>query len=418
MKNLNESIQAAIKDLNFKKFTEIQNRVIPLALNKHNVIATSATGTGKTHAFLIPIFEMLDVNQKNVQAVILSPTRELAKQIYDMAIHMASFFDTPISIGRYTGGQDRLKEIEKLSKQQPQIIIGTPGKIHDLTIQTNVLKIYQAPLLVIDEADMALEIGFLEDIHRIANAMSENAQMMVFSATIPEKLKPFLKKYLKNPKTIDLSKPSIKTLDIEHRFVRVSNDDAKLEKLLSIVDTIAPYMAMIFVNKKENIDMVVRALYEKNIHVTPLHGGLEARKRKQVLREVMQSTYQYVVASDIAARGLDIEGISHIINYDIPHELDFYTHRIGRTGRMGSSGIAITLYKDKELPLLKALSDMGYKIAYKDVRSGQWVDKNPEQRMMRKTTRTEPKTHPVVKPKKVKPNYKKKLKLEQKRGRR
>ncbi len=415
MKQFKQPIQKATEDLGFKQLTDIQKRVIPLALKKHSIIATSATGTGKSHAFLIPIFEMLDVELKHVQAVILSPTRELAKQIHDMAVHMASFFDTPINIQRYTGGQDRAKELEKLTKQQPHIIIGTPGKIHDLVIQSHSLKVYHAPLLVIDEADMALEIGFLDDIYRITSAMNPKTQIMVFSATIPQKLQPFLNQFLTKPKMVDLSQTSAQSLDIEHRFVRVNSDQDKRDKLLSIIDAISPYMAMIFINKKEDIDDVVKILYQKGIKVTPLHGGLEARKRKQILREVMQLSYQYIVASDIAARGLDIEGVSHIINYDIPHDLEFYTHRIGRTGRMGHSGVAITLYKDRDLDAIETLKHTGFKIAYKDIRDGQWIDKDPDKRKKRVDTKVETTKHPLKKPKQVKPNYKKKLKSQQKK---
>ena len=192
--NINKDyVNKAIKDLGFTKFTEVQNLVIPKVLSGSDIIGCSQTGTGKTHAFLIPIFEKLDLTLNEVQVVITAPTRELAEQIYNNAVFIAKRSDKFIDIRKYIGGSNRDKEIERLKKSQPMIVIGTPGKIKDLAINENVLNIYKANMLVIDEADMALEIGFLEDIDKIAGLMGENLQMLVFSATIPEKIRPFLR---------------------------------------------------------------------------------------------------------------------------------------------------------------------------------------------------------------------------------
>ena len=182
---LKEEIVNALKDLRFNSFTPIQKEILPLALNNKSLIGQSKTGSGKTHAFLIPIFNKLDINLKECQAVILSPTRELATQIYNVCSHLNKFFDDKIDIRIYTGGSDRLKEIKKLENSQPQIVIGTPGRISDLMIKANALKAYTANTLVVDEADMAFEIGFLDDIDLIAGRL-EKPQIMVFSATIKE----------------------------------------------------------------------------------------------------------------------------------------------------------------------------------------------------------------------------------------
>ena len=186
-------IQNAVEKLGFKAFTEIQEKVIPVARKGEDIIGCSQTGSGKTHAFLIPIFENLDLSTDSLEVVITSPTRELADQIYKFARQIADQSETPIDIRKYTGGSDRNKELERLSKSQPKIVIGTPGKIRDLAIIEHKLNVYQAKTFVIDEADMALDIGFLEDIDLIAGLMNSDLQMMVFSATIPEKLKPFFK---------------------------------------------------------------------------------------------------------------------------------------------------------------------------------------------------------------------------------
>ena len=192
---LKEEIVNALNDLHFKSFSPIQKEILPLALKNKSLIGQSKTGSGKTHAFLIPIFNKLDLDNQDCQAIILSPTRELATQIYNVCLHLNKFFDDKIDIRLYTGGSDRLKEIKKLENSQPQIVIGTPGRISDLMIKANALKGFNANTLVVDEADMAFEIGFLDDIDLIAGRLT-NPQIMVFSATIKEEIKPFIRKYI------------------------------------------------------------------------------------------------------------------------------------------------------------------------------------------------------------------------------
>jgi ATP-dependent RNA helicase CshB len=341
-------IQEAINDLGFKSLTKIQEAVIPEILKGKDIIASSKTGSGKSHAFLIPVFDKLDETNHDLQVVILSPTRELATQLYEVASHLASFSTEPIQIGLYTGGKDRNKEIQHLKSKQPQIVIGTPGKINDLAFKENVLSVYKAKLLIIDEADMALDIGFLPDIDAIARVMPKELQMLVFSATIPEKLKPFLRKYLKHPLEINLEDKSLSDLNLHHTFIRTTNHYSKDKALEDTIKKINPYLAMIFVNKKEDVDRLYKSLYQQGLNVTMLHGDMPARKRKQVLKEINRLTYQYIVASDMASRGLDIEGVSHIINYDLPKDMAFFVHRIGRSGRMGASGDTISFYTDKD----------------------------------------------------------------------
>ncbi len=341
-------VMDAITDLQFTTFTDIQKAVIPTAIKKRDIIASSATGTGKTHAFLLPVFERLDEKDHSIQAVIISPTRELATQIYHAAVHIASFSDAHLDIRLYTGGKDRDKEISRLKKSQPHIVIGTPGKIKDLAIQENVLKVYKAKMLIIDEADMALEIGFLEDIDMVARTMTAQLQMLVFSATIPEALKPFLHKYMKNPKEIILQDKSLHNLDVTHTFIRTNSQEDKEKKFLETINQLNPYLCMIFANTKEEVERLSRLLFQQGENVISLHGDIKPRKRKQIIKDINRLTYQYIIASDIASRGLDIDGVSHIINYDLPKDMSFYIHRIGRTGRMGRSGEAISFFTDKD----------------------------------------------------------------------
>ncbi len=368
MKITKEYLQKALTELNFKAYTEIQKAVIPEALKKRDIIASSPTGTGKTHSCLIPLFEHLDEHLEEIQTVVLSPTRELAKQIYDMAQVIAKNSPDPIDIRLYVGGKDRDKELERLTKKQPQIVIGTPGKIYDLAIKTNALKVYKAKKLIIDEADMALEIGFLDAIDAIARTMNAQLHMMVFSATISESLKPFLRKYLRQPVEINYEDRPLKTLNITHQLFRTSDDEAKLKKLRQIIQTIQPYLAMIFVNKKDDVERIVQHIYQDNKAVVALHGDLPPRKRKQVLRDIKNLNYQYIVATDIASRGIDIEGVSHIINYDLPKDMTFFIHRIGRTGRMGASGESITFYNDKDTHAFAFFDKHNIELKLKDPR--------------------------------------------------
>lgn len=392
-------IQDAINDLGFKAFTDIQNAVIQDAIRGRDIIGCSQTGTGKTHAFLIPVFEKLQEDTHDIQTVILSPTRELAMQIYEAARHIASFSKEEIDIRLLTGGQDRQREIERLHKTQPQIVIGTPGKVHDLAIKENVLKVYRSKMFIVDEADMALEIGFLEDIDHIARTMPSTLQMLVFSATIPEALQPFLRKYMKQPKEILISDQSLANLKIEHKFIKTMDVADKDRQLLKLIDKLNPYLAMIFANKKEDVDRIAKTLYQKGVNVVALHGDIPARKRKQILKDINRLTFQYVVASDMASRGLDIDGVSHIINYDLPKDMAFYVHRIGRTGRMGRSGESISFYTDKDNHVFEFIDKHHIEVDIKG--------KKPR---FSKRFDTQPPTTKPRKNLKVKPNYKKKLK--------
>ena len=218
-------IEKAIKKLGFTQYTEIQEKVIPKARKGNDIIGCSQTGSGKTHAFLIPIFEKLDLENKDVQVVICAPTRELATQIFEFAKELAYYSETRIDIRKYTGGSNRTDEIDRLKKSQPQIVVGTPGKIKDLAVKENVLNILKATTFVLDEADMALEIGFLDDVDAIASLMDKELQMMVFSATIPEKLKPFLRKYMNNPFEVSIKPKELSSLNIEHIFIPIKSSD-------------------------------------------------------------------------------------------------------------------------------------------------------------------------------------------------
>jgi ATP-dependent RNA helicase CshB len=411
--NINRNfVEKAIKKLGFKKFTEVQEKVIPVAIKGENIIGCSQTGSGKTHAFLIPIFENLDLESEDVQVIITSPTRELANQIYSFAKQIAEESETFIDIRKYTGGSNRTKEIERLKKSQPRIIIGTPGKIKDLAIKENVLKLYKASVFVIDEADMSLDIGFLEDIDNIAGLMSDDIQMMVFSATIPEKLKPFLRKYMNNPYEVYIKPRELSSLNIEHIFIPMKSKDRRtvLDNLLKAIN---PYVALIFCNTKDVVEQVGQELYNQGYNIAKIHGGVAPRERKRVMERINKGEYQYVIASDIASRGIDIDGVSHVINYELPKDMEFYVHRTGRTGRANYSGMAISLYRTQDDQYIDFLEGKGIRINYKDIKENQLVvrrDRKERDKRERVTAGFDKnKVNIKKKNKKVKPGYKKKF---------
>lgn len=405
-------IKEAIKDLGFRDFTEVQKLVIPKANKGLDIIGCSQTGTGKTHAFLIPIFDNLDLNVHDVQVVITAPTRELAGQIYKFAVHIAKFSETPIDIRNYVGGSDREKEINRLKKSQPMIVIGTPGKIRDLSSKENVLNIYKAKTFIIDEADMSLEIGFLEDIDKMAASMSKDLQMMVFSATIPEKIRPFLRKYMNKPIEIFIKPKELSSLNIEHIFLPIKSQ-SRDTVLLNLLKSINPYIALIFCNKKEMVEEVGTLLYSKGYNVAKLHGDISPRQRKQIMSRIKKAEFQYIVASDIASRGIDIDGVSHVINYELPKDMEFYIHRSGRTGRANYTGIAISLYTPKDENYLDFLENKGINIIYKDIKNNELVkrrDRNERIKRIQSTKSIEiAKLNLKKRNKKVKPGYKKKF---------
>ena len=412
--NIKPYLKAAVADLHFETLTQIQEEVMPLALKGKDIIGQSQTGSGKTHAFLIPIFQGLDEELQQVQAVITTPTRELAEQIYNVANQLASFSDKPIKIARYVGGTDKQKTIEKLGTQ-PQIVIGTPGRIKDLAINERVLLVHTAKMFVVDEADMTLETGFLTDIDQIAGTMGRGLQMMVFSATIPQALKPFLKKYMTAPTHVHIQPRQQTAVKIEH-ILYPTKHRSRVNIIANILKALNPYLAIIFVNTKQNATTVSNALMSQGFRVGQIHGDLTPRQRRQMMQRIRNLEFQYIVATDIAARGIDIEGVSHVINYELPQDLEFYIHRVGRTARGNYDGVAITLYDSAEEELLQELEARGIEFNYKEVKNGELVAvnaRNARQKREKKENEIDKIAKSKVrKPKKVTPGYKMKMKAQ------
>lgn len=407
--NLKSFLLEAIEQLGFKEPTAIQKEMIPQIMRGNSAIGQSHTGTGKTHSFIIPIVERIDVTKQEVQAVIAAPTRELGTQIFNEIQKLIG--DSGIEVKSFIGGTDKQRSINKL-KTQPHIVIGTPGRLKDL-VNENALLVHTAKVLVVDEADLAFDMGFIEEIDQVAGKMRDDLEMYVFSATIPEKLKPFLKKYMSSPAHIKIGdkRPTADGLDFYLVPVRSKK---KVERLTEIMKIINPYLAIIFVNTRTNADYVAEELSKSGHRVGKIHGDLAPRERVKMMKQVRDLEYQYIVATDLAARGIDIQGVSHVINYELPEDLEFFIHRVGRTARAGLKGVAITLFSPEDDDAIVRVEKMGIPFQQKDIVKGEFVDMK-ERHSRKNRVRTEDATDAkaksmVHKPKSVKPMYKKKMK--------
>lgn len=411
--NFKPFLQDAVAKLGFTEPTPIQKEMIPLVLKGKSAIGQAHTGTGKTHSFLLPIVQRLNEEKQEVQAVITSPTRELAQQIFDALNQLTE--GTEITSKLFIGGTDKQRSIARL-KTQPQIVVGTPGRIKDL-VKENALLVHTAPILVVDEADLAFDMGFIEDIDGFASHMPEKLEMFVFSATIPEKLQPFLKKYMDAPVHIHMNDKRPVAEGIEFLLVPVRSK-SRNQRLLEVMKAINPFLSVIFCNTRKNAESVANFLTENGVRVGQIHGDLSPRDRKKMMKQVRDLEFQYIVATDLAARGIDIQGISHVINYEIPEDLEFFIHRVGRTARAGTKGTAITLFQPEDEDALARVEKMGIPFVQKDVKNGEWIElKGRNQRASRKGERKEDEIDAkakalVRKPKKVKPGYKRNMKWE------
>ena len=405
-------IQEALKDLNFVEATEVQEKLIPVVLAGRDLVGESKTGSGKTHTFLLPIFQKLDEGTDSVQVVITAPSRELARQIYQAARQIAAFSDKEIRVANYVGGTDKNRQIGKLSSSQPHIVIGTPGRIYDL-VESGDLAIHKANTFVVDEADMTLDMGFLETVDKIASSLPKDLQFLVFSATIPQKLQPFLKKYLSNPVIEQIKTKTVISDTIENWLISTKGRD-KNAQIYEITQLLQPYLAMIFVNTKTRADELHSYLTAQGLKVAKIHGDIAPRERKRIMNQVKNLDFEYIVATDLAARGIDIEGVSHVINDAIPQDLSFFVHRVGRTGRNGLSGTAITLYQPSDDSDIRELEKLGIHFIPKMIKNGEFQDTyDRDRRVNREKTQEKLDTEMIglvkKKKKKIKPGYKKKI---------
>jgi len=410
--NFNDAINKSLEEIHFEKPTPVQEAVISLVNKKKDIIVQSETGSGKTHAFLLPAMNAL-TDKQEVQLLIATPSRELAYQILQDTQAILKNFPEEYNAFIFVGGADRERQKRKLEAHQPQIAIGTPGRLWDL-IRENDLHVENVQRYVVDEADMTLDMGFLNDVDHITNKLPDDREMMVFSATIPQKLEPFLKKYMHGPQRVEIKNSSIIPKNVDNWLMFTHGRDKK-EIIYQLMTIGEPYLVLVFANTKKSVDEIYNYLRGKGLKVARIHGGLTPRERKRTMKQVENMEYQFVVATDLAARGIDISGVSHVINAEIPTDLDFLIHRIGRTGRNKMAGTAITFYDPGEENKVADIEHMGIKFEPKDIKNGEIVDaKERDRRTTRKADQEKLDTKLVgfVKKQKNKrkPGYKKKIK--------
>ena len=405
-RKLKETTEQFIELNHFEELTAVQKEVLKYTSSHKDVIALSKTGTGKTHAYLIPVMEMINPLSDKTQVVISVPTRELAYQVYQNALLMKEVYED-LRIQLLSGGTDKKKAISKM-ENAPHIVIGTPGRIRDLFV-SSVLRVDFVQMFVIDEADMTLEFGFLEDIDVVFSHMVKNPEVLCFSATFPEELNAFVKKYLSNPKIIRVEDKK-RDPRISHVLVNCKHKDYK-EVVYDILPGFKPYVCLIFANTKDEANATYEYLSEKGVKCLLIHGGLDSRDRQRAIKDLQAKKYSYVIASDVASRGIDIDGISHVISMGLPKQLQFYMHRAGRTGRNEKDGTCYLLYKESDLDAIRNLNKKGVNFLAKEFKNGVWKEaSNPTKKKQIKTDLDEKQIVKTLyhKKEKVKPNYKKK----------
>ena len=410
---INPAIRQGLKKINFVKPTEVQEKVIPVLMARKNAVVQAVTGSGKTHAFLIPVMNEIDENLQFPQAILTTPSRELAQQLYQVARQLRDAAGLNITIGHLAGGSDRERQVDKISAHKPQIVVATPGRLHDF-VEKKILPLDYVKNFVIDEADMTLDMGFLSEIDFVAQRLPQNCVLTAFSATIPVKLANFLRKYMAKPETIIIDNPTVISPTVKNDLLDIGSKSRK-KILYQLLTMGQPYLALIFANTKQTVDELTEFLINQGLKVAKIHGGITERERKRTMREVEAGQYQYVVATDLAARGIDIEGVSLVINYEIPRELEFVIHRIGRTGRNGMSGHAITLIREEEMNQILKLEKMGIHFDFVEIKDSSLVPRTHyHNRKLRQSTSQglDNKVRGMVKKaqKKRKPGYKKKIK--------
>lgn len=343
--NLNENIQKALDEMGFESCTQIQQEAIPVILEGKDIIGQSNTGTGKTAAFGIPILEKIDKDLRLPQAIVLLPTRELAVQVANEFRKIGKYMEGIKTVSVY-GGADIRDQINKL-KNGAQIIVGTPGRIIDL-IDRNVIKLSELKVSVLDEADEMLKMGFREDIELILDKVNHTTQTLLFSATIPDGISKIIKKFQKNPVIIKTMREGITAKEVKQSYFLVKHTD-KVEALTRIIDTYTPKLTLIFCNTKKSVDDLYDQLIEKGYNCDKIHGDIKQTQRLDTLNKFNNGVIDVLIATDVAARGLDIKEVEAVINYEVPGKEDYYVHRIGRTGRAGREGSSFTLASGKEI---------------------------------------------------------------------
>ncbi|MGE5423192.1 MAG: DEAD/DEAH box helicase [Ignavibacteriales bacterium] len=350
---LSDPIMKAIANMGFEEPTPIQEQTVPMAMEGRDIIGRAQTGTGKTVAFAIPVVEGISAEEEGARALVITPTRELAVQVAEEMNKIAQF--KGVRTLPIYGGQDIDRQIRALAKR-PQIVVGTPGRIMD-HMRRRTLRLNNLRVVVLDEADEMLNMGFIEDIETILREVPDERQTMLFSATIPQQIQGLANRFLTNPALISIQPKEVTVPTISQIYYEVY-ENQKFDVLCRLLDTHSPEMAIVFARTKRRVDELSEGLSKRGYSSEGIHSDLTQSRRDFVMRQFREGTIEVLVATDVAARGLDISGVTHVFNVDIPQDPEGYVHRIGRTGRAGKTGEAITFVTPREIGYLKTIEQL------------------------------------------------------------
>ncbi|BCJ87501.1 DEAD/DEAH box helicase [Effusibacillus dendaii] len=342
--HISEPVLRALSEAGFESATAIQAEAIPIAFAGRDMIGQAQTGSGKTVAFSIPMVEKVDTEHDTVQGLIITPTRELCIQVAEEIRKVGSY--KGVRTLPVYGGQDIERQIKAL-KNRPHVIIATPGRLID-HLNRRTVRLRDVSMVVLDEADEMLDMGFIEDIEKILEQCPVDRQTLLFSATMKGAVKELAKKFMKDIKTVSVKAQEVTVPSIEQVYYEVP-ESKKLDALTRLLDIQNPELAIVFGRTKRRVDELMNALITRGYQADGLHGDLSQRQRDTVMRKFRDGAVEILVATDVAARGLDVSGVTHVYNFDIPQDVDSYVHRIGRTGRAGKSGIASTFVTPREI---------------------------------------------------------------------
>lgn len=360
---INDELINILKKHGIKNPTPIQEESIPFIIDGKDVIAEAQTGTGKTLAFLLPIFKNISVNSQGIQALIISPTRELAIQITEEASKLKEGKD--INILSAYGGKDIGSQLKKL-KNNIQLVIATPGRLLD-HLKRGTINLKNLKTLVIDEADQMLFMGFKNEVEAIMKETPKKHQTLCFSATMDSKVKKLAYRYMKDPVVVTIKKEEITLKNIKQNVVETT-DRQKEDSLCSVLYSDNPFMAIIFCRTKRRADKLEMDLHSRGYNCKKIHSDIPQPKRERIMKSFRNADIQYLIATDVASRGLDVTGVSHIYNYDIPENVESYIHRIGRTGRASEDGYTCMFVAPKDMKMLNEIEDaINFKIPRRSI---------------------------------------------------
>ncbi|HGZ6185214.1 TPA: DEAD/DEAH box helicase [Streptococcus pyogenes] len=351
--NLSQDIQSAVVTAGFEKASPIQEMTIPLALEGKDIIGQAQTGTGKTAAFGLPTLNKIRTNENIIQALVIAPTRELAVQSQEELFRFGR--EKGVKVRSVYGGSSIEKQIKAL-KSGAHIVVGTPGRLLDL-IKRKAVILDHVETLILDEADEMLNMGFLEDIEAIISRVPADRQTLLFSATMPAPIKQIGVKFMKDPEHVQIKNKELTNVNVDQYYVRVKEQE-KFDTMTRLMDVNQPELSIVFGRTKRRVDEITRGLKLRGFRAEGIHGDLDQNKRLRVIRDFKNDQIDILVATDVAARGLDISGVTHVYNYDITQDPESYVHRIGRTGRAGKSGESITFVSPNEMGYLSMIENL------------------------------------------------------------